>query len=883
MLTVCFIDRLGLKYNGSTLLYKGLGGSESAIIYMARELVALGFSVTVYNRCDVEGVYDGVTYIDISKIRENDQIFDILISSRSILPIAPQHLGEEIWDKFKVDIGIYETIAPLAKHKIIWMHDTFLEGEEYLEPLLINGYIQEVFLLSDWHTHYISQSDHFGTKKREYANLKKYIYQTRNGIYPHLPQPNLLAKDKDLFIYNSSYSKGMPTLVRKIWPEVKKRIPSARLIIIGGYYRGAGENDTADEQEIAYFNLRSEFDNKNGVEFTGVITQKEIAEILSGATFMIYPPSFPETFGISTIESLYYGVVPITSRFGALEQIAIEDMAYLMDYEINDGDEEQQRRFIDLVVRAYNNSYLTQQKQSKTAELRNALSWESVAIQWKSHFYKTFDIMQTRDEVEKFRVISSNFNRIFKTRHINLEEQFEYFCKKKERRIVVVSPVRNAEAYVGLCIDSVAMQVYDNYKHYIVDDCSTDGTRAIIKRKLESLPSNIRKKFILVENENRVGALSNQISIIERSCKKNDIIVLLDGDDWLRNDADIFSYINSLYPESSMTYGSCWSKADNIPLVAQEYPEDVKLKKSYRGYKLAWGIPYTHLRTFSFELFKKINKSSLIDTSTGRPYMAAGDSALMYALLESCESDKIRCVQRILVNYNDINPLNDYKVNANEQNLNQRSILAEGGLDNKREKSILIGIPCSKYIEAETFESLYNMEIPKGYTTEFQYFYGYNIAQVRNLMADTAIRRKFEYMLWIDSDIIVPKDALMKLVGHEKECVAGVYIQRRPDIEVPEVYIREGEGVRNASLMEIGQNGLVEVAACGFGCMLTKTEVLKKIGYPQFEYKNSLDHTYTISEDVDFCRKAANNGASIFVDTSVKCGHVGQKIYKINT
>ncbi|NCB97929.1 MAG: glycosyltransferase [Bacteroidia bacterium] len=879
MLSVCFIDRLGLKYSGDTIIKRGLGGSESAIIYIGRELAALGFLVTVYNHCETEGIYDGVTYIDISKIRENTHVFDILISSRSILPLVPQKFGFEVWDKFEVDIGVYESIAPLAKHKIIWMHDTFLEGEEFLEPLLVNNSIQEVFLLSDWHTHYISQSDHFGTKKRDYANIKTHIYQTRNGMHPYLPSPNIQCKDKDLFVYNSSYSKGMPVLVRKIWPEVKKQIPSAKLIVIGGYYRGAGENETADEQEIAYFKLREEFDNKYGIRFTGVITQKEIAEILLDATFMIYPPSFPETFGISTLEALYYGVVPITSKFGALEQTAIDDMSYQMNYEVTESDEDQQKLFINLVVNAYSDQYRTQQKQNKTRELRQVVSWQSVAIQWKNHFYRAFDIFQTREEIEKVRHISSEVNRIFKTRHINLEDQIEYFCKKKEQRLVIISPVRNAEKYVKLCIESVAMQVYDNYRHYIIDDCSTDSTRSVIKETLESLDSTTRKKFTLIENDTRVGALSNQIHTIDAVCKKKDIIILLDGDDWLRNDPDILSYINGLYPRHDMTYGSCWSKADGIPLIAQEYPEDIRLSRAYRKHHFTWGIPYTHLRTFSFDLFNKINRSELMDTSTGRPYMAAGDSALLYALLESCDPDKIKCVQRILVNYNDANPLNDYKANSSEQDRN-RDLIISSNLTKKIR--ILIGIPCAKYIEAGTFESIYNMRIPDGCDTSFQYFYGYNIAQIRNLMADTAIRMGFDYLFWIDSDIIIPDDALVKLIESGKQCISGMYIQRREGEGVPEVYVHNGTGMRNATTAEVSGDGVIEVAACGFGCILTSTDILKKVGYPQFEYKNSLDHTYTVSEDVDFCKKAVANGVSIFVDTSIKCGHIGQKIYKIN-
>ena len=38
--------------------------------------------------------------------------------------------------------------------------------------------------------------------------------------------------------------------------------------------------------------------------------------------------------------------------------------------------------------------------------------------------------------------------------------------------------------------------------------------------------------------------------------------------------------------------------------------------------------------------------------------------SMFYPLIEQCEPNEIKCIQRILVNYNDVNPLNDYKIKA---------------------------------------------------------------------------------------------------------------------------------------------------------------------------------------------------------------------------
>ena len=52
MISIAFLDIIGLPYDGDTLKKRGLGGSESATILMAKELTKLGFSVTIFNNCN---------------------------------------------------------------------------------------------------------------------------------------------------------------------------------------------------------------------------------------------------------------------------------------------------------------------------------------------------------------------------------------------------------------------------------------------------------------------------------------------------------------------------------------------------------------------------------------------------------------------------------------------------------------------------------------------------------------------------------------------------------------------------------------------------------------------------------------------------------------
>ena len=88
MKSIAFIDVFGLPYDGGTLNRRGLGGSESAVIQISRELAKIGYDVKVFNDCVRDdckpGVYNDVTYIPLAEIINYPEGFDIMISSREL-------------------------------------------------------------------------------------------------------------------------------------------------------------------------------------------------------------------------------------------------------------------------------------------------------------------------------------------------------------------------------------------------------------------------------------------------------------------------------------------------------------------------------------------------------------------------------------------------------------------------------------------------------------------------------------------------------------------------------------------------------------------------------------------------------------------------------
>lgn len=887
---LAIIDIIGIPYDGNTINTQGLGGSESAVILVARELSQIGFEVTVFNNCGIDhaqpGIYDNVTYSQLSNL-SNDHEFDIVISSRTVIPFTKPEDYNKLGDGRAMpfqSMALYDRIVSKAQMRILWMHDTFCLGDNLIEELAVANRITDIFTLSDFHLTYVANCNH--GRKRNFEVLKNKMFITRNGARNYKTEVDINAKDPNLFVYNASVTKGMIPLVNLIWPHVKRHIPNARLKIIGGYYRFS-TNSAPDQQEQDWRRMAADPALVNlGIEFTGVIPQREIADILSNASYMLYPSAFPETFGISSLESLLYNTPIITCRFGALEEIALDGACYLIDYAIEPNGlfpdinvPEQVEKFVAMTVQAYHNKYLHQQKQYYCNIIKDIVGWDSIALQWKQMMFKKLGSYLSKYEYRAVSKINHRIHKIWNRKFHNTVE-LENYKSSNEQPIVIITPFYNCANYIVKCIASVVTQDYENYQHILIDDASTDNTLEVIMEALSMLTDDTRKKITVISNKENVGAVRNQIQNIKSLVPDEAVVMLLDGDDSLINDNTIFSYYNSIYDGTTeFTYGSCWSVVDNIPLISQPYPDAVKQSGSYRQHHFNWILPYTHLRTFKKSLLNNIDESQFKDAD-GNWFKAGGDGSVFYALIEAADPNKVKCLQDIVYNYNDASPLNDYKVNGLEQNKNAQQIVKKM---NEPKKKILIAIPTAKNIEPDTFKSIYDLTIPDGYETTFQYFFGYNVDQVRNLIADWVVKG-YDYLFSVDSDIAFPSDTLVKLLSHNKDIVSGLYIQRKPGMHILEIYESTPTGgVTQMPYEKLKGRHLVEVAGCGFGCVLVKANVLQTVGYPQFKYHSAIDHNHTVSEDVDFCKKAKDKGFTIWADPSVLCRHTGNFTFNVDT
>ena len=199
-------------------------------------------------------------------------------------------------------------------------------------------------------------------------------------------------------------------------------------------------------------------------------------------------------------------------------------------------------------------------------------------------------------------------------------------------------------------------------------------------------------------------------------------------------------------------------------------------------------------------------------------------------------------------------------------------------------KRILIAVPTNLGINPETFQSIYNLEMPENCRADFQFFYGYRIDQIRNLIADYAIRNKYDYVFFVDHDMIFEPDTLKKLWVCHCHVAGGLYVQRVEGPQQIEAYLdHERLPAENVAawIRTNGPNEPMPVRAVGFGCTLVTTEILSHVGYPQFEYVPALDHANTQPEDIDFCTKVRSLRHRVVIEPSVRCGHIGKRFFTV--
>lgn len=192
----------------------------------------------------------------------------------------------------------------------------------------------------------------------------------------------------------------------------------------------------------------------------------------------------------------------------------------------------------------------------------------------------------------------------------------------------------------------------------------------------------------------------------------------------------------------------------------------------------------------------------------------------------------------------------------------------------------LIAIPCMEMVHVDFMQSMMNLQKPPG--TSYTVLKNTLIHDARNIIAQNAIDAGFDRVMWFDSDMTFKPETLLKLSADMDtgiDFVSGLYFTRRPPNIRPVVYSKMWYDVKDDGTYEAGaeemyvyRDGLNECAGAGFGCCLTSVDLIKRV---TDEFGSPFMPIPCMGEDLSFCWRVGQIGGKMYLDPSVKCGHIG--------
>jgi glycosyltransferase involved in cell wall biosynthesis len=343
----------GLPFDGRTPFERSLGGSESAVVFMARELARRGHRLRVYCSCPRPGEYEGVAYHDLTEFGEFVERgeCDVFVCCRHLRGLT----------------------APIrSKANVLWNHDVMVKPVAgHVMSLMYK--LDRLFVLSEFHKEQL---------RRQLDVPEDRYVVTRNGVDLALVDEAIagVERDPNRLIYTSRPERGLDVLLT-MWPEMRERRPDLKLGI--AHY----ENPGADAQMAEYLGTLRRFGEQlPDVEFLGPLSKRDLYRELAGSALVVYPAAFPEVSCISMMEAGACGTPAVTSRYCALKETAADGESGVLIPGDPRG-EEYQRAFVDAAIGLLDDQ-AGWQAMSAAARARvvKRYQWKDIAAEWEGVF-----------------------------------------------------------------------------------------------------------------------------------------------------------------------------------------------------------------------------------------------------------------------------------------------------------------------------------------------------------------------------------------------------------------------------------------------------------------------------------------------------------------
>jgi len=311
---LCFVADGGFSsWSGVDIMTKGVGGSETYIIEMARYIQKQGlYKVIVFCKCETTSIFEDVDYIPIN----------LFPSIATKLPIDTC-----IISRFSEYIPVAYKGTP--KNVYLVLHDLTPSGC----VIPIDNKLKKIFCLTEWHVGYftniypvfkdITEPFYYGIDINKFDNnnvIVKQDYKTKSNINFEIIES--VAKIKNKFIYSSFPNRGLLQLL-EMWPAISMKYPDASLHIYSDI-DGKWVNSVEKELMIKIRDLLDKYKNNQdihnlNINYHGWVSKEVLANSWKTSEYWLYPCTFKETFCLTALEAALSKTLCITNGLAALE------------------------------------------------------------------------------------------------------------------------------------------------------------------------------------------------------------------------------------------------------------------------------------------------------------------------------------------------------------------------------------------------------------------------------------------------------------------------------------------------------------------------------------------------------------------------------------
>jgi glycosyltransferase involved in cell wall biosynthesis len=323
------------EWDEDTIINKGGGGSETAVVEMAKRMRQDFDEVIIYANPDKEKVINGVTYKKLNEIDFSDE-FDVFIGFR--------------------DVEIFHNRKIKANKKLLWLQDVG-RVERYTPELLSE--VDKIIVLSKYHRSTLA-----------HVPEEKFFYTT-NGINVELIEEveKTITEDRELnkMLYCSSADRGLEGLC-----EMKKIYNFNAEF---EWYYGWNSWNTKIQTKIDFRQKIEDLLKESGIVAKGRVSKKELYKAMFTADFLTYPLiGRAETSCIVVMEAQACGLIPITTGITALEET--QQWGLKVDIE-NYGE-----ALYNIIEQNTESNNKKMMRKDMMAWAREKFNWDNVYKQW---------------------------------------------------------------------------------------------------------------------------------------------------------------------------------------------------------------------------------------------------------------------------------------------------------------------------------------------------------------------------------------------------------------------------------------------------------------------------------------------------------------------